>query len=46
VQDLGWDHADIIALVHCYIDSEWCENGRGAFAGAMSIWERIEAVDR
>jgi len=55
VQDLGWDHADVIALVQKlgagnYIDSEWCENGRGAFAAcdayAIQVWERIEAVNK
>lgn len=37
VAELGWDHAEVIDLVRQleqehYIDSEWCENGRGAFA--------------
>jgi hypothetical protein len=37
VQDLGWDHTDVIKLVHQlddrdYIDSEWCESGNGTWA--------------
>jgi hypothetical protein len=37
VQDLEWDHDDVIDLLHKlssrdYIDSEWCENGKGAWA--------------
>lgn len=55
VQDLGWDSADVIALVQRlgagdYIDSEWCENGRGAFAAcdaySIQVWERIEVVEK
>lgn len=37
VQDLAWGHDDVIDLLHQlssrdYIDSEWCENGKGAWA--------------
>jgi hypothetical protein len=34
---LGWDHVHVTKLlhrlkIHHYIDSEWCENGNGAWA--------------
>lgn len=37
VRALGWIHDDVIGLVRKlegsnYIDSEWCENGKGAYA--------------
>jgi hypothetical protein len=37
VRALGWIHDDVISLVRKlesgnYIDSEWCENGKGAYA--------------
>ena len=37
VRELGWDHSDVINLIQRlgdrdYIDSEWCENGKGAWA--------------
>lgn len=55
VRELGWENSDVIDLVlqlrdGDYIDSEWCENGRGAFAACDSysirVSERIEAVNR
>ncbi|MBK8073022.1 MAG: hypothetical protein IPK34_13915 [Ramlibacter sp.] len=55
VQDLGWDNTNVIALVlrlgtSNYIDSEWCENGRGAIAGcdaySIRVWEAVETVNR
>lgn len=55
VADLGWDAADVISLIlqlHAgdYIDSEWCENGRGAFAAcdaySIRVKERIDAVNK
>ncbi|UUZ71416.1 hypothetical protein LP415_20635 [Polaromonas sp. P1(28)-8] len=55
VAELGWDHADVIDLIQRlrkddYIDSEWCENGRGAYAAcdayAIKVWERIEAANK
>lgn len=55
VADLGWETADVIDLILQlrtvdYIDSEWCENGRGAFAAcdaySIRVKERIEAVNK
>lgn len=55
VQDLGWENTDVISLVlrlsaGNYIDSEWCENGRGAIAAcdaySIQVLERIEAVNK
>jgi len=55
VADLGWETADVIGLIlqlrnGDYIDSEWCENGRGAFAAcdaySIRVKERIEAVSK
>ncbi|MFZ5567977.1 MAG: hypothetical protein ACOY95_13355 [Pseudomonadota bacterium] len=47
VQALGWDHADVIELVlqlqeADYIDSEWCENGRGAIAACDAYSIRVK----
>lgn len=53
VQALGWDNADVIQLVlqlrsNNYIDSEWCENGRGAYAAcdaySIKVMEWIDAA--
>lgn len=55
VAELGWDQADVIDLIQRlrkddYIDSGWCENGRGAYAACdayatrMSEW--IEAANK
>lgn len=55
VRELGWDHDDVIDLIlrlqtTDYIDSEWCENGKGAFAAcdaySIGIVERIEAANK
>jgi hypothetical protein len=55
VRELGWENSDVINLVlqlrgSDYIDSEWCENGRGAFAAcdaySIRVSERIEAVNK
>ena len=55
VRELGWDASDVIDLVlqlrqaH-YIDSEWCENGRGAYAAcdaySINFKEWIEAANK
>jgi hypothetical protein len=54
VQALGWDNADVIELLlqlteDDYIDSEWCKNGRGAYAAcdaySIRVKERIEALN-
>lgn len=55
VAELGWDYSDVIDLIQHlrkddYIDSEWCENGKGAYAACdaytarMSEW--IEAANK
>lgn len=55
VQSMGWDHADVINLVrrlgrNDYIDSEWCENGKGAWAACdayrISVWEWVPTADK
>jgi hypothetical protein len=55
VRELGWENSDVINLVlqlrgNDYIDSEWCENGRGAFAAcdaySIRVKELIEAVNK
>jgi len=55
VAELGWETADVIDLIQQlrigdYIDSEWCENGRGAFAAcdaySIRVKEWIEAVHK
>lgn len=55
VAALGWDHEDVIDLIQrlCkddYIDSEWCENGRGAYAACdaytSKALEWIEAANK
>lgn len=55
VAELGWEKADVIDLIQQlrhgdYIDSEWCENGRGAFAAcdaySIRVKERIEVVHK
>lgn len=48
VRELGWENADVINLVlqlhkRNYIDSEWCENGRGAFAACDAYSIRVKA---
>lgn len=47
VRELGWENADVIDLVlqlhkGNYIDSEWCENGRGAFAACDAYSFRVK----
>jgi len=47
VAELGWVKADVINLVqqlsHAdYIDSEWCENGRGAYAACDAYSIRVK----
>lgn len=55
VQYLEWDHADVINLIHRlglqdYIDSEWCENGKGAWAACdayrVKVREWVPTADR
>ena len=55
VQALGWSHDDVIQLIRSlrndeYIDSEWCENGKGAWAAcdayAAYQLEHIEATNK
>ena len=55
VANLGWDHADVIKLVQGleqghYIDSEWCDNGRGALAAcdaySISLMEWIDHANK
>lgn len=55
VRELCWDSSDVIDLVlklheSHYIDSEWCENGRGAFAACdayvITVKEWIEATNK
>lgn len=55
VRDLGWENADVINLVlqlrtRDYIDSEWCDNGRGAFAAcdaySIEIKEWVETAKK
>lgn len=47
VQALGWENSDVIDLIlqlreGDYIDSEWCENGRGAFAACDAYSIRVK----
>ena len=55
VRELGWDNSDVIDLIlrlrtTDYRDSEWCENGKGAYAAcdaySIKVKERIEAVNK
>jgi len=55
VQELGWENIDVIYLVRRlvnsdYIDSEWCENGKGAWAACdayrINVREWIPAADK
>ena len=55
VTELGWEKADVINLIQQlrhdnYIDSEWCENGRGAYAAcdaySIRVKEWIEAANK
>lgn len=55
VGQLGWDHSDVISLIlklraADYIDSAWCENGKGAWAAcdaySICVMEWIQAVNR
>ncbi|HSV36472.1 MAG TPA: hypothetical protein VLI46_12995 [Ramlibacter sp.] len=46
VRELGWDADDVAKLIQqlCdanYKDSEWCENGRGAWAGCDAYSIRL-----
>lgn len=52
---LGWQHGDVINLINKlraenFIDSQWCENGKGAFAACdaycVQLPEWIEAVSK
>ncbi len=47
VRDLGWDNTDVIKLILMlrgkhYIDSEWCDNGKGALAACDAYSIKIE----
>ncbi len=55
VANLGWDHKNVIELIRQlerghYIDSEWCNNGRGALAAcdayAISLMEWIDHANK
>lgn len=55
VGELGWDHNDVIDLIRklCeddYVDSEWCTNGRGAWAAcdaySIRVFEWIPTANR
>lgn len=55
VRELGWENSDVIDLISQlgqgdYIDSEWCENGRGAFAAcdaySISVKEWVATAGR
>lgn len=55
VRELGWDHGDVIHLIQRlrdadYIDSEWCENGKGAWAAcdayAIHVLEWVPTADK
>ncbi|PQA79256.1 type II toxin-antitoxin system MqsR family toxin [Rhodoferax sp. TS-BS-61-7] len=55
VRELGWENSDVIDLVlqlrdGDYIDSEWCENGRGAYAAcdaySLRVKEWVETANR
>jgi len=55
VQELGWENIDVINLVRRlsfsdYIDSEWCENGKGAWAACdayrVNVREWVPTADR
>jgi hypothetical protein len=46
VRELGWDADDVANLIQrlCdadYKDSEWCENGKGAWAGCDAYCVRV-----
>lgn len=48
VDGLGWDNTDVIDLIlqlqyEDYIDSEWCDNGKGALAACDAY--SIECVE-
>lgn len=47
VRELGWENSDVIDLVlqlrdGDYLDSEWCENGRGAYAACDAYSVRVK----
>lgn len=55
VQELGWAHSDVIDLIRRlgdrdYIDSEWCENGKGAWAAcdaySVNVVEWVPTADK
>lgn len=55
VQELGWAHSDVIDLIRRlgdkdYIDSEWCENGKGAWAAcdaySVNVLEWVPTADK
>ena len=44
--ELGWENGDVIALIlklrdTDYVDSEWCENGKGAWAACDAYSIRV-----
>ena len=46
VAELGWENGDVIALIlklrdTDYVDSEWCENGKGALAACDAYSIRV-----
>jgi hypothetical protein len=55
VAELGWVKANVIDLIHQlqngdYIDSEWCENGKGAYAAcdaySIQVKEWVETANK
>ena len=55
VRELEWDHGDVINLLQQlsnanYIDSEWCENGKGAWAAcdaySIGVFEWVPTAQR
>lgn len=55
VAALGWDNGQVIQLVQKlrdsdYVDSEWCENGRGAWAAcdaySLGVMEWVPTAQR
>lgn len=55
VQELGWASSDVIDLIRRlgakdYIDSEWCENGKGAWAAcdaySVNVLEWVPTADK
>lgn len=55
VRGLGWDSSDVIDLIQLlrhddYLDSEWCENGKGAWAAcdaySISLKEWVATANK